>query len=85
MLSMILSVAKDLFDSLEQPTILHSLDDDTWNTSTDYHRICNITVTQVSFNIVLGSKHWTFSKVKEIPFLVVKDEFHFMRTINNAD
>ncbi len=36
MLSMILTVAKDLFDSFEQPIILHTLVVDTWDTSIVY-------------------------------------------------
>jgi len=36
MLSMILTVAKDLFDSFEQPMILHTFVDDTWDTSLVY-------------------------------------------------
>jgi hypothetical protein len=60
MLSMILTVAKDLLESFEQPTILHSFVDDTRDTSSVYEGLYNITITQVSFMAILRSKHRTF-------------------------
>jgi hypothetical protein len=66
---MILTVAKDLLGSFLQPTILHSFVDDTWDTSCVYEGLYNITITQVSFMVILGSKHGTFCEVEEDTFL----------------
>jgi hypothetical protein len=85
MLSMILTVAKDLLGSFEQPTILHSFVDDTWDTSFVYEGLYNITITQVSLVVILGSEHRAFCEVKENTFLSTKKQFHFTGRVDDTD
>lgn len=85
MLSMILTVAKDLLDSFLQPIILHSFVDDTWDTSFVYEGLYNITITQVSLVVILGSEYGAFCEVEENTFLSTKRQFHFTGRVNDAD
>jgi hypothetical protein len=72
MLSMILTVAKDLFDSLEQPTILHIFVADNCDTSIVHGGLDNITLTQVSFMTILWCEHGAFCKVEKYPLCTIK-------------
>ena len=54
MLSIILTVAKDLFDGFRQPTMLHSFSDDTWDTSCVYDCESIITITQLDSEVIIS-------------------------------